>query len=230
MNVFKQYGIKEVADVVFYSITRVGDEEFYTPVLYFDTLKVSSLDKKVTNVVNNGGKGNGKTISWSFDKGISLKLEDALFSQMSLDTFMNGRVMAKLSNWTSAIAKLNVANKYGQNHYSTKAFPSPELTNDEWEIIYRCAQKAGFDPRTGFTEGAGSKTTINENEPNHSTKYVYNSKSKDTIEDGVVAENRWLLKDNYYRRTQKTPHARDLSPFFDFNENDYECLQLVIKD
>lgn len=152
MNIFKQYGIREVADVVFYSITRVGDEEFYVPVLYFDTLKVTSLDKSVTAVPANGGKGNGKILSWNFGKDLKLKLEDALFSQMSLNTFMNGRVMAKMSPWTSAIAKLNVANKYGQKHYSVKAFPSPELTDAEWEIVYRCAQKAGFDPRTGYTQ------------------------------------------------------------------------------
>jgi len=113
MNIFKQYGIREVADVVFYSITRIGDEEFYVPVLFFDTLKVATIDKSVTAVTAAGGTGNGKVLSWSFDKNIKLKLEDALFSQMSLNTFMNGRVMAKMSDWTSAIAKLNVANKYG---------------------------------------------------------------------------------------------------------------------
>ena len=43
MNLFERYGIKEVADVVFYSITKVGDEEFYTPVLVLDTLKVSTI-------------------------------------------------------------------------------------------------------------------------------------------------------------------------------------------
>ena len=125
MNIFNKYGIKEVADVVFYSITRVGDEEFYTPVLFFDSLKVSTLDKSVETVNATGGKGNGKLLSWNFGKNTSLKLSDALFSQMSLDMFLNGRVMAKLSDWTSTIAKLNVANKYGQKNYSIKAFPSP---------------------------------------------------------------------------------------------------------
>ena len=51
MNLFKQYGIKEVADVVFYSITKVGDEEFYTPVLVLDTLKVSTIEKSAEKVV-----------------------------------------------------------------------------------------------------------------------------------------------------------------------------------
>lgn len=228
MNIFKQYGIKEVADVVFYSITRIGEEEFYVPVLYFDTLKVTSLDKSVTAVPANGGKGNGKILSWNFGKDLKLKLEDALFSQMSLNTFMNGRVMAKMSPWTSAIAKLNVANKYGQKHYSTKAFPSPELTEAEWEIVYRCAQKAGFDPRTGYSEDIGYNRL--DGYSNHSSKYMYDSEGQDAAVDSMVAENRWKLKDAYYRRTQKTPHSRNIAPYFDFNGNEYEGVSIVIQD
>jgi hypothetical protein len=118
---------------------------------------------------------------------------------MSLNTFMNGRVMAKMSPWTSAIAKLNVANKYGQKHYSTKAFPSPELTEAEWEIVYRCAQKAGFDPRTGYSEDIGYNRLNGYS--NHTSKYMYDSEGQDTAVDSMVAENRWKLKDAYYRRT-----------------------------
>mgnify|MGYP007128543253 CR=1 FL=1 len=139
MNIFKKYGIKEVADVTFYSITRIGNKEFYTPVLYFDTLKVSTLNKSVETVNANGGKANGKILSWTFDKDLKLKLEDALFSETSMNVFMNGRVIADLSDWTSAIAKLTVANEYGQKNYSIKAFPSPKLTAAEQEIVFRCA-------------------------------------------------------------------------------------------
>lgn len=228
MNIFKQYGIREVADVVFYSITRIGDEEFYVPVLFFDTLKVATIDKSVTAVTAAGGTGNGKVLSWSFDKNIKLKLEDALFSQMSLNTFMNGRVMAKMSDWTSAIAKLNVANKYGQKHYSVKAYPSPEISDDEWEIIYRCAQKAGFDPRNGYSDDNNENPL--EDEKNHSCKYIYDSEDESGDIDKLVAENRWLLKDHYYRRIQKTPHPRDISQYLDYNARDYESVNLVVKE
>ena len=95
MNIFKQYGIKEIADVVFYSIIRVGTEEFYIPVLYLDTLKTAQLNKNVETVTNYGGKGNGKILAWNFVEDVQLSFEDALFSQMSLDTYMNGRVMDK---------------------------------------------------------------------------------------------------------------------------------------
>ena len=80
LNIFEKYGIKEVADVTFYSVTRIGDEEFLTPVLFFDTLKVSTLNKSVETVNQKGGMGNEKIISWNFGKDLRLKLEDALFS------------------------------------------------------------------------------------------------------------------------------------------------------
>ena len=73
MNLFQKYGIKEVADVVFYSITPIGDEEFYTPVLYLDTLKVSTLEKSAEKVEAKGGKGNKRLITWNFGKTTTLK-------------------------------------------------------------------------------------------------------------------------------------------------------------
>ena len=73
MNYFDMYGIKEVADVVVYSITRIEDEEVYTPVLMFDSLKVSSLSKSSDTVTQKGGSGNPSIISWSYIKDIKLK-------------------------------------------------------------------------------------------------------------------------------------------------------------
>lgn len=158
MNLFEKYGIKEVADVVFYSITPVGDEEIYTPVLFLDTLKVSTLEKSAEKVSAEGGKGNKKLITWNFGKEITLSLEDALFSPASMSMIWGGELQAKLSSYTSAITKLMMANKYGKLHYSTKAYPSPALTDEEWDIIFRAIQEvSGFkasdtDPESGASE------------------------------------------------------------------------------
>ena len=203
MNIFNKYGIKEVADVTFYSITRVGDEEFYTPVLFFDTLKVSTLDKNVETVSANGGKGNGKILSWNFNGDTKLTLEDALFSEASMDMFMNGRIQSKLADWTSAITKLNVANKYGQLHYSTKAYPSPKLTLSEWEIVFRCAQKAGYSAKYGDDARA-----LNDQ---NSYKYVFETLGKDSNNDKYVAENRKFLTEKYMKRNQYSPQSRNLA-------------------
>lgn len=149
MNLFQKYGIKEVADVVFYSITEVGDEEFYTPVLFLDTLKVSTLEKSAEKVEARGGKGNKKLVVWNFGKEITLNLEDALFSPASMSLTWGGRLDAKLSAYTSAIVKCNMANKYGLLHYSIKAYPSPALTDEEWEIIFEIMEELNIDSGSG---------------------------------------------------------------------------------
>lgn len=48
-----------------------------------------------------------------------------------------GRLESKLSPYTSAIVKLNMANKYGKLNYSTKAYPSPALTDEEWNLVFK---------------------------------------------------------------------------------------------
>ena len=50
---------------------------------------------------------------------------------------MSGWLSGKASIYISILRKISVANKYGKLHYSTHAYPSPELTADEWELIYR---------------------------------------------------------------------------------------------
>ena len=75
MNLFQKYGIKEVADVTFYSINTIGDEEIYTPVLFLDTLKVSTLEKSAEKSSAEGGKGNKRLITWNYGKQITLNLD-----------------------------------------------------------------------------------------------------------------------------------------------------------
>ena len=81
-NLFDRYGIKEVADVTFYTIDN--NEEMGAPVLYLDTLKVSTIEQTAENAEARGGKGNAALISWDFGKEITVTLEDALYSPKSL--------------------------------------------------------------------------------------------------------------------------------------------------
>lgn len=81
-NILSRYGIKEVADVTFYKINN--DESQGAPVLYLDTLKVSTIEQTAENAEARGGKGNAALISWDFGKEITVTLEDALYSPKSL--------------------------------------------------------------------------------------------------------------------------------------------------
>ena len=52
-----------------------------------------------------------------------------------------GKLQSKLGTLTDIIAKINYANIYGKLRYSTKAYPSPSLTDDEWEIVFKILNK-----------------------------------------------------------------------------------------
>lgn len=81
-SILDRYGIKEVADVTFYELDANGVPE--RPVLYLDTLKVSTIEQTAESVDATGGKGNAALISWDYGKEITVTLEDALFSPKSL--------------------------------------------------------------------------------------------------------------------------------------------------
>lgn len=92
MNILDRYGIKEVADVTFYHIDSSTGKPDY-PVLFLDTLKVSTIEQTAETSDATGGKGNAKLISWDYGKEITVTLEDALFSAKSLAImFGNGTV------------------------------------------------------------------------------------------------------------------------------------------
>ena len=82
MDILARYGIKEVADVTFYKINEDGTPG--APVLYLDTLKVSTIEQTAENTSARGGKGNPELIMWDYGKEITVTLEDALFSAKSM--------------------------------------------------------------------------------------------------------------------------------------------------
>ena len=98
-NPAMQFGIKEVADVAFYT---VGDIYYDSksgkvylankdvkPVLKFDTLKTSGLEFTGETTEARGGKGNAVLISWDHSREATLTLEDALLSAESLKAMLS---------------------------------------------------------------------------------------------------------------------------------------------
>lgn len=85
-SILDRYGIKEVCDFTFYKIVKKedGSVECGAPVLYLDTLKVSTTEQTAENTSARGGKGNPELITWDYGKEINVTLEDALFSAKSM--------------------------------------------------------------------------------------------------------------------------------------------------
>lgn len=82
-DILSRYGIKEVADVTFYKIDPSTGEPTI-PVLYLDTLKVTTTEQAANAVDATGGKGNAVLITWDTSRDITVNVEDALFSAKSL--------------------------------------------------------------------------------------------------------------------------------------------------
>lgn len=56
----------------------------YTPVLFLDTLKVSTLEQTASDSYATGGRGNANLIGWDYGKEITLNIDDALFTPASM--------------------------------------------------------------------------------------------------------------------------------------------------
>ena len=95
MNIFDQYGIKDVADVTLYSIHKKKDRSggvYYVPALYLDTFKVSSVEKTASNTWSQGGQGNSRLINWDYGKEINVTQEAAISTPASLGLSWGGNL------------------------------------------------------------------------------------------------------------------------------------------
>lgn len=79
-----KFGVREICNVVLRAkaTQKLGSRTFYKnePVLYFDTLKTSSLEGAATTVYAQGGRGNSRLIAWEGERTLTFTMEDALIS------------------------------------------------------------------------------------------------------------------------------------------------------
>jgi hypothetical protein len=84
-----KYGIREICDVVLKKKASGKFGNLYIdegmPVIYFDTLKTSSLEGTSTTVYAQGGRGNPRLIAWEGDRTVTFTMEDALISPESFN-------------------------------------------------------------------------------------------------------------------------------------------------
>ena len=82
-----KFGVREICDVVLKRKTGGYFGKLYLdkgmPVMYFDTLKTSSLEGASTTVYAQGGKGNPRLVAWEGDRTVTFTMEDALISPES---------------------------------------------------------------------------------------------------------------------------------------------------
>ena len=83
-----KFGVREICNVVLKAkaAQKVGKKIFYKnePVMYFDTLKTSSLEGQSSTVYAQGGRGNPRLVAWEGERTVTFTMEDALISAEGL--------------------------------------------------------------------------------------------------------------------------------------------------
>ena len=146
-SIFDRYGIKEVADVTFYKIESDGSRG--APVLYLDTLKVSTVEQTASSSDARGGKGNPKLVSWDFGKEINVNLTDALFSPASMAIMFGGKdgVGISTENTNEKITKVAMT-----RILKTAADSTVEMDTAEGRKTVKVLAEGGSTYSTGITK------------------------------------------------------------------------------
>ena len=83
-----KFGVREICDVVFRAKAsqKIGNRIFHKdePVIYFDSLKTSTLEGAATTVYAQGGRGNARLVAWEGERTVTFTMEDALISPLGL--------------------------------------------------------------------------------------------------------------------------------------------------
>ena len=156
-SIFDRYGIKEVADVTFYKIESDGSRGM--PVLYLDTLKVSTVEQTASSSDARGGKGNPKLVSWDFGKEINVTLTDALFSPASMALRYGDKdgVDTKSTEKITKVAMTRIL--------KTAADSTVEMDTAEGRKTVKVLAEGGSTYNTGITkvtDAAGAEVSASE--------------------------------------------------------------------
>ena len=138
-----RFGVREICDVVLKAkaATKIGNKVFYKnePVIYFDSLKTSSMEGAATTVYAQGGRGNSRLVAWEGERTVTFTMEDALISPEGF-MILSGAGLVEASN-----------NKPIYQHVveTTDAFEEVDETEDDVDGFSIYVEKAPYFPKEG---------------------------------------------------------------------------------
>ena len=128
-------GVREICDVVLKAKanTTVGNHTFKAgePVIYFDTLKTSTLEGQATTVYAQGGKGNARLLAWEGERTLTFTMEDALISPKSF-AILSGADLMHAGDKKTVIAHATKQIQLTANDITNKKIV---LTDDKGAVI-----------------------------------------------------------------------------------------------
>lgn len=127
-----QYGLKEVANVIFFDIST------NKPAIFFDTLKVSTIENESESAEARGGQGNNRLMTWDYGRTANLAIQDALLSDNSLAMLAGTEVQtASSSNKIRVVGRdtLTVVDNLGKMEVTLKETPVADAKGNKVTIF-----------------------------------------------------------------------------------------------
>ena len=149
-----KFGVREICDVVFKAkaAQKVGNKVFYKgePVIYFDTLKTSTLEGAATTVYAQGGRGNSRLVAWEGERTVTFTMEDALISPAGF-MILSGAGLVEPSGSTKVLGERKVrqtveaTNKQVNIDGSATTMPAVEINIEDIKKAYAAGTKISYN-------------------------------------------------------------------------------------
>lgn len=213
-SILDRYGIKEVCDVTFYEINKDGTPG--KPVLFLDTLKVSTIEETAEQVDARGGKGNPKLITWDYGKEISVTMEDALFSPKSLSIMVGNGSVAEESAWVDRIAVIRATSSKLPAYFTGDIYDS--TSEDGGSIRTRIYMSGTMPSGANYKDFSENSAYIKMygvfDEQGNEVKYSGNSITTEAAWASASAANgkKYFVKYGIYAQQRKITVTGDTFP------------------
>lgn len=158
-----KFGIREICDVVFRAKAKmkVGNKVFYKhePVIYFDSLKTSTLEGAATTVYAQGGKGNGRLAAWEGERTVTFTMEDALISTAGL-AILTGAGVIDATSTKPVIQHVTETRKVGKDGKITLSNEPHIIANEHYIYVMKLDDHGNVESEPYIYTGTASSKDI----------------------------------------------------------------------
>ena len=215
-----KFGVREICNVVMKtkSARKIGTKQFYKnePVLYFDTLKTSTLEAAVTTVYATGGRGNSRLVAWDGERTVTFTMEDALISAESFSILAGAGLIDAKEKGQGIHTHITETIDVNDTLTLVKASGSTEAT-----VQQRVVRDSQTGAITAFYLSAKPYIPATANKGADGTSYAFMM----LVKDGDIISEPYLPtpKDDWTETTPTTPGA-DMVTDVNTGKNYYKVL------
>lgn len=223
-----RFGVREICNVVFKATAnnqRVGSKRFNAgePVIYFDSLKTSTMEQATTTVYAQGGRGNTRLVAWEGEKTLTFTMEDALISEVGLAILAGANLYTKdgddattktllvhvTETSKGGVVTQKPAEDDGVVFYALKLDENGDVAGDPIKLKTFTEKKDAAEKVIGYTPTAEDGKTINADDIYLVDYYIEKTSgiTQIDIEPQSFGGNFYIEADTLFRDTVGVDHA-----------------------